>query len=94
MFENFFVQHVGNFVATHQQLFTGFAAGFILANPILCATILFNFVTKIPGVGPWIAKNPDKAKGWFDPFAKKIDDLVDKYAIDAKGPPPTADQPK
>lgn len=69
-----------NFLAAHQQYFIGLAMGVVLSNPITCATILFGLALKIPGFGPWVGRNPDKAKAWFDSFDKGIDAAVDKYA--------------
>jgi hypothetical protein len=82
-----------SWAANHQQLVIGFAAGaagaFILSNPIKCAAFLFDAGVKyVPFLGPWVAKNPDKAKAWFDAFEKAIDDCVDKYAAAQKPPAP------
>lgn len=69
-----------NFLASHQQYFYGVALGILLSNPGTLALLAFNAFVKIPGVGPWIAANPDKAKAWADGFDKAIDGAIDKYA--------------
>lgn len=74
-----------SFLANHQQLIYGAVGGAMVSNPGTCALLFFTGVTKIPGVGPWIGANPDKAKAWADGFDKKIDELVDKYAAAPKG---------
>ena len=78
-----------NFVAAHQQWAYGVALGFLLSNPGTCALLAFNLFVKIPGVGPWIGRNPDKAKAWADGFDKKIDECVDKYAAAQAAAPAT-----
>ncbi len=74
---------IGNFAVTwitnHHQYFQGIMIGVVLSNPGLCARLLFNTFVKVPGVGRWIARNPEKAKAWFDGFTKAIDAAVDKY---------------
>lgn len=75
-------------LANHQQWLQGVALGIVLSNPITCGIILFNLALKIPGFGPWVAKNPDEAKSWFEGFSKGVDQAVDKYvATQAKGSP-------
>ena len=75
-----------NFAASHQQFVEGAILGAIVSNPGTCAVALFGLFVKIPGVGQWIAANPDKAKAWADGFDKAIDACVDKYAA-AQTPP-------
>lgn len=72
-----------NFMASHQQYFVGVAIGIVLSNPGTLAVWAFGAFVKIPGVGQWIAANPDKAKAWADQFDKAIDACVDKYAAPA-----------
>jgi hypothetical protein len=69
-----------SFLQNHQQWIEGLAVGFLLSNPGACATVLFKLFVKIPGVGAWIAANPDKAKAWADSFDKAIDEAIDFYA--------------
>ena len=76
-----------NFVAAHQQWIEGLLVGAILSNPGTCALIVFQAVTRIPGVGLFIAKHPDQAKAWADGFDKRIDQLVDQYAASQVAPP-------
>lgn len=80
-------------LAGHKDLFIGMATGLVLSNPITCATIAFGMALKIPGFGPWVAKNPDQVKQWFDSFDKGIDAAVNKYATTQKTQPPTAPAP-
>lgn len=87
---NFAINTAIGFLAAHQQYLLGLAMGVVLSNPITCATLAFNLALKIPGFGPWVAKNPDKAKAWFDDFDKGIDAAVDKYAKTQPTPPPPA----
>ena len=80
----------------------GFGLGAILTHPGTAAVLLFKGFVKLPGVGPWIAKNPDKAKDWADQFDKAIDKAVDDYAKPApvevapgaQVPKPLAETPK
>lgn len=71
--------HLLTFLGNHQDWLLGFLAGAILTHPANCAVLLFNAFIRVPGVGRWVANNPEKAKGWFDAFAKAIDDCVDRY---------------
>ena len=70
----------GKFIEAHQSQVLAFALGVVMSNPGTCAVLLFNGFVRIPGVGPWIARNPGKAKAWADGFDKAIDECVDKYA--------------
>lgn len=85
---NAIIHQLMQFVANHQQFVEGALLGAILSNPGTCAVLLFNLALKIPGFGPWVAKNPDKAKAWFDGFDKAIDSQVDKYAAQPQAPKP------
>jgi len=78
-----------NFIANHHQYVEGAIIGAVISNPGWCATALFNGLVKIPGVGTWIGKNPDKAKEWADSFDKTIDQLVTQYAADHAAAAPT-----
>ena len=49
---------VTNFLVAHQQWAEGAAIGFLLANPGTCAVLLFNLLTRLPGVGLWIGSHP------------------------------------
>lgn len=69
-----------SFLQAHQQWIGGLIVGAVISNPGACAVMLFNVFVKIPGVGLWIANNPDKAKKWADCFDKAIDTCIDKYA--------------
>lgn len=86
--ENFIGTSALNFAQAHQQWIEGLIVGAIISNPGTCALIVFNALTRIPGVGLWIGTHPDDAKAWADGFDKRIDALIDKYAADAKAPPP------
>lgn len=75
-----------NFLVSHQQYFYGVALGVLLSNPGTLAVLAFNAFVKVPGVGQWIAANPDKAKAWADGFDKAIDGAVDRYAAQPPKP--------
>ena len=77
---------IGNWFIAHQQFFSGMALAFVLANPKTCALLLFKLFIKIPGVGPWVGRNPKKAEAWFDDFHQAIDDAVEKYAKEYQEP--------
>jgi len=66
-----------------------FLTGAALSNPGTCALLVFNAVVMIPGVGGWVARNPDSVKSWLDAFEKKVDELVDRRA--GKQPPARPD---
>ena len=84
-----------NFLVNHQEFFQGAILGVVLSNPGLCARLIFGAFIKVPGVGKWVARNPEKAKAWFDGFKRAIDDAVDKYdrehpELDEAPPAPAA----
>lgn len=76
-----------NFALAHQQMVEGLILGAVLTHPTTLALALFNVVVKIPGVGPWIAKNPTEAKSFADGFDKAIDEAIDKYSTPAEPAP-------
>lgn len=82
---------ISTFVAAHGpaagHAAIGFGLGIVLSNPGTAAVLAFKGFVKLPGVGPWIAANPDKAKAWADQFDQAIDKAIDAYA---KAPPAAA----
>lgn len=79
MIANLFI----SYLQSHQQLIGGLLMGAIISHPASLAVLCFNAFVRIPGVGAYIAKNPNKAKAWADQFDQAIDGCVDKYAKDA-----------
>jgi len=88
--------HLVTWFLNHHEFFEGMVLAFLLAQPKMCAVLLFKGLIKIPGVGPWIARNPKKADAWLDDFHQAIDDCVAKYAAEhtekADSTPPPAPQ--
>jgi hypothetical protein len=71
-----------NIVHGHGRDAAMLVAGAVLSNPGTTALLAFTAVTKIPGVGGWMGRNPDKVKAWLNGFAAKVDELEDKYAAE------------
>lgn len=69
-----------SYASNHAQWVEGLVVGAVISNPGTCALLFFNILTRIPGVGIWIGRNPDKAKAFADGFDKRIDQLIDQYA--------------
>lgn len=94
--ENFMFQHAVDFLAAHHQMIVGMTIGAVISHPGTLAVLLFNGFIRIPGVGSWIAHNPEAAKSWADQFDKAIESCVDKYVKDnaepvvVVAPPPAA----
>jgi len=83
---------IANLAVAHKDLLIGFAVGAVVTHPAALAVAFFNMIVKLPGVGSYIAKNPDKVRSFFDEFDKTIDDLVTKYS--QKELPITPEPPK
>jgi hypothetical protein len=79
-----------NFVHGHGRDAAMLVAGAVLSNPGTTALLAFTAVTKIPGVGGWMGRNPDKVKAWLNGFTAKVDELEDKYAAAQTPTPPAA----
>lgn len=76
--------------ASHGRDAAFLVAGAVLSNPGTCALLAFTAATKIPGVGSWMGRNPDKVKAWINGFTAKVDELEDKYAAQQQPAPATA----
>lgn len=81
---DFITDHAVTYFQNHHDAVMAFAGGVIISRPIMCATLVFSAVIRIPFIDKWVARNPETAKGWFNSFTDTIDKLVDKHAAKAK----------